>query len=140
ASIFQERPMDEGFEYLWQPGVKREFPEFGHKVETVGPGVLFERDVAIPMRDGVRLYADVFRPASGEKVPAIVTWAPYGKHIPQRYERYFKNGGVNPKWFSKYAVFEGPDPLYWIPKGYAIVNVDSRGMWHSEGEATFLNK
>lgn len=40
----------------------------------------FERDVAIPMRDGTRLRADIFRPndVSG-KVPALLAWSPYGK-------------------------------------------------------------
>ena len=42
--------------------------------------VIWEQDRAIPMRDGVKLYADVFRPAGKEdKVPAIIPWSPYGK-------------------------------------------------------------
>ena len=131
------------FEYLWQEPVhppQVRFPEFGYKRERIAEGVLFERDVALPMRDGARLYADVYRPASGAPVPAIVTWAPYGKQSGEQYERFFKNGGVDPAWVSKYAVYEGPDPLSWVPRGYAIVNVDSRGMYYSEGQATFLNK
>ena len=41
---------------------------------------IFERDVDIPMRDGVLLRADVFRPADEtERVPAIIPWSPYGK-------------------------------------------------------------
>ena len=44
-------------------------------VETI-----YERDVEIPMRDGVVLRADVFRPADEKgKVPAILPWSPYGK-------------------------------------------------------------
>src|SRR3546814_8429435 len=31
------------------------------------------------MRDGTTLYADVFRPVTDARVPAIVNWAPYGK-------------------------------------------------------------
>ncbi|KAE8327578.1 Alpha/Beta hydrolase protein [Aspergillus sergii] len=42
--------------------------------------VTWEEDQAIPMRDGVKLYADIFRPADeSEKVPAIIPWSPYGK-------------------------------------------------------------
>ena len=42
---------------------------------------LWERDVKIPMRDGVTLYADVFRPVdTGYRVPAIIPWSPYGKN------------------------------------------------------------
>ncbi len=131
------------YERLWQPGRKppeRAFPEFGYRRDVIAEGIVRERDVAIPMRDGAKLYADVFRPASGGTVPAIMTWSPYGKHVPQRYEPYYRNGGVLPQWQSKYAVFEGPDPLYWVPRGYAIVNVDSRGSWRSEGEAVFLDR
>lgn len=40
---------------------------------------IFEKDVAIPMRDGVKIYVDIFRPTGDEKVPAIVMWSPYGK-------------------------------------------------------------
>jgi len=136
-------PSGEGFDYIWQRGQhppERPFPEFGQRQEEVAPNVLFDRDVAIPMRDGVKLYANVFRPVKGEKVPAIVCYAPYGKENPFRYEPFYKNGGVRPEWLSKYACYEAPDPLYWVPHGYAIVNVDSRGMYHSEGEATFLNR
>jgi predicted acyl esterase len=40
---------------------------------------IWERDIEIPMRDGVILRADVFRPAEATRVPAIVAWSPYGK-------------------------------------------------------------
>lgn len=40
---------------------------------------IFEKDVALPMRDGVKLYCDIFRPPTDEKVPAILVWSPYGK-------------------------------------------------------------
>lgn len=42
--------------------------------------VAWDQDVAIEMRDGIKIYADVFRPAKeGVKVPAIIAWSPYGK-------------------------------------------------------------
>lgn len=43
--------------------------------------VLFERDTAIKLRDGVKLYADIFRPVESgqDPVPAILPWSPYGK-------------------------------------------------------------
>lgn len=46
-------------------------------VETI-----LERDAQVLMRDGAKLYTDVFRPSSsddGEKVPAVIAWSPYGK-------------------------------------------------------------
>lgn len=42
--------------------------------------VIWEQDRSIPMRDGITIYGDVFRPANeDEKVPAIIPWSPYGK-------------------------------------------------------------
>lgn len=43
--------------------------------------LIWEKDIEIPMRDGVKLYADIFRPAKldGQKLPALLPWSPYGK-------------------------------------------------------------
>lgn len=54
--------------YRKDPG-RRAFP-----VATI-----WERDIEIPMRDGIILRADVFRPAGSAKVPALLVWSPYGK-------------------------------------------------------------
>lgn len=43
--------------------------------------ILLERDAAIPLRDGVTVYADIFRPVDGERCPALVALSPYGKEI-----------------------------------------------------------
>jgi predicted acyl esterase len=42
---------------------------------------LFQRDTAIPLRDGHSLRADIFRPVyvDNDCVPALVVWSPYGK-------------------------------------------------------------
>jgi predicted acyl esterase len=34
---------------------------------------------------------------------------------------------------SGYEKFEAPDPAEWTSRGYAVVNVDSRGAWDSQG-------
>lgn len=34
---------------------------------------------------------------------------------------------------SGFEKFEGPDPAEWTARGYAVVNVDSRGSWDSQG-------
>ena len=41
--------------------------------------ILIERDVDVPMRDGAKLKADVFRPKGGERVPALLNLGPYQK-------------------------------------------------------------
>ena len=42
-------------------------------------GILIEKDVDVPMRDGARLKADVFRPDDGGSFPAILNLGPYQK-------------------------------------------------------------
>ena len=41
--------------------------------------LLIEKDVEIPMRDGVILRADIYRPDDGEKHPALVFRSPWSK-------------------------------------------------------------
>lgn len=43
--------------------------------------MIWEMDLKVPLRDGVQLLADVFRPVSSDDtpVPAIMPWSPYGK-------------------------------------------------------------
>ena len=129
----------ESFQRIFRKGVpptEHQYPGRGYRVAREH-GMIIERDVAVPMRDGVKIYIDVTRPEGKEKVPALVAWSSYGKHRPFQYEYFFKEGGVKREWYSKYTNFEAPDPLYWVPRGYAIINVDPRGAWQSEGDATY---
>jgi uncharacterized protein len=105
-----------------------------------GPGhMIIERDVAVPVRGAVTVYADVFRPADERRAPPLIAWSPYGKHAgPQLPDRY-PDGGVAPGQLSRYTAFESPDPVYWTARGYAVVNADIPGTWNSTGDATFLS-
>lgn len=105
--------------------------------------VVFDRDVAIPMRDGVKIYADIFRPVDSDtkKVPALIPWSPYGKTGtgPQQYEAMGPfSCGVPAERTSGYEKFEAPDPAEWCERGYAIINVDARGAGMSEGNIAFF--
>src|SRR3954469_8444217 len=128
--------MTQGFNYKWLKGTP---PTHAHDYRfSREEGMIIERDAAAPMRDGVRIFTDIFRPESEAPAPTLIAWAPYGKHSPRgTYERFHNFGSVKKEWVSKYAAFEAPDPLYWTRNGYAVVNVDPRGLWHSEGDATF---
>lgn len=42
--------------------------------------------------------------------------------------------GIPRSWTSDLEKFEAPDPAEWCPRGYAIVNVDPRGVFDSEGD------
>jgi len=43
------------------------------------------------------------------------------------------NCGINPNTLSGYHKFEGPDPAEWTHRGYAVINIDARGSFDSEG-------
>jgi len=72
--------------------------------------ILEFKDEKIPLRDGVGLRGDIFRPQSDRKFPAILLQTPYGK----------TGQGTRAK---KFAAL-----------GYAVVNTDSRGRFESGGE------
>ena len=76
--------------------------------------VLLERNVPIPLRDGTLTYANVWRPAGGDPVPAIMVRTPYTKEVEE----------IN--------VFS--EPRVAAVRGFAIVSQDVRGRGESEGE------
>jgi predicted acyl esterase len=90
--------------------------------------ILAEKDVAVPMRDGARLIADVFRPHAAERVPAILNLGPYQKDklwtVPQTLEE------APNEWMN----WETVNPRWWVPQGYAAVRIDGRGSGKSQGQ------
>jgi predicted acyl esterase len=102
-------------------------------------GIICEYDIAVNMRDGIKIYSDIFRPEKEGKYPALIAWGPYGKHIPFN-DASHAASGVAPSDMSEYCAFEAPDPVYWCPHGYVIINVDPRGAWGSEGVLTFMSE
>lgn len=98
---------------------------------------VFERNIMLKMRDGIKIYTDVFRPATSdkEKVPAIIAWSPYGKNVSvANLGIAAHNAGVAFDRTSGYEKFEAPDPADWCNRGYAVVNPDARGSFYSEGK------
>jgi uncharacterized protein len=101
-------------------------------------GMIIERDVAVTLRDGVKMYVDVYRPVDERPAAPIIAWGPYGKHVPNDPKRV-PTAGLVPEHMSPITPFEGPDPVHWVPRGYAVVTVNKRGTWYSEGQATYLS-
>ena len=105
-------PIEE-FEKLPEDQKKLHKPyPFEQRTYEAAPGILCDQDVAVPMRDGVILYADVFRPAdSAVKVPAILAWSNYGKrpneYRPDELKAY--TPGVPAGSISDSANFEAAD-------------------------------
>ena len=92
--------------------------------------LIVEKDVQVPMRDGSLLYADVFRPDCGaERVPIIMNLSVYQKDkvwLPPEDLEEKPNAYLN---------WESGNPLWWCPRGYAMVRVDARGSGKSAGRS-----
>jgi uncharacterized protein len=104
--------------------------------------IVFEKDVAVELRDGVTIYVDLFRPAGAEKVPVIVAWSPYGKGQGTSLSvmGVFALVGLSNEIVSGLEKFEGADPAYWCAQGYAICNPDIRGVVDSEGDSVLWDR
>ena len=90
--------------------------------------ILVEKDVDVPLRDGVRLKADVLRPDDAGRFPAILNLGPYQKDkvwVPPENLEEKPNPLMN---------WETINPEWWVPKGYAAVRVDARGTGMSPGQ------
>lgn len=101
----------------------------------VEDGIRVDQDVPVPLRDGVTVYVDVYRPEGPggfADLPAIIAWGFYGKR-PGDSPKEWAILGVPPGTVSNMTKFEGPDPAYWCKHGYAVINADSRGTGNSGG-------
>jgi len=90
--------------------------------------ILVAKDVAVPMRDGARLMADVFRPRARERVPAILNLGPYQKDKPWVVPETLEEPPND--WMN----WETVNPRWWVPQGYAAVRIDGRGSGKSQGQ------
>lgn len=80
--------------------------------------VVIEKNVSVPMRDGVVLRADVYRPSADQKFPVLLQRTPYNKEFLP-------------------IVAMTLDPIRAAAAGYAVVIQDVRSRWASEGEVFF---
>jgi len=82
-------------------------------------GIAAFPNIMVPMRDGVRLATNVYRPAENGKVvegkfPVILERTPYGKDT----DVYYAN--------------------HWVNQGYVVILQDVRGRFNSEGTWQFF--
>jgi len=120
------------------PPVEGGYPGFNPRIEKT-KGLIIERDVAVAMRDGVKIYVDIFRPEKEGNYPVLINWGPYGKFGRIKHDLR-GNCGITDNEFNEYTAFEAGDPVYWCRNGYALVNPDPRGAWHSEGDLTYMSE
>lgn len=90
--------------------------------------MIIERDIDVPMRDGARLKADLFRPPGDGKYPAILNLGPYAKDKPWLPPPNLEEQPTpNMNW-------ETVTPEWWVPRGYACLRIDGRGSGKSPGQ------
>jgi hypothetical protein len=89
--------------------------------------MIVETDVEIPLRDGARLRANVYRPATDQRVPAILCLGAYQK------DKVWSPPPDLGEEANPHFHWETPNPLFWAPRGYALVRIDTRGSGHSPG-------
>jgi len=95
--------------------------------------VKVEKDVMIPMRDGIKIAADIYRPETEGKFPTVLSFGSWGKDIcetvmwlpPQQYQP------DTPFWAGN---LEAGPIQHLVERGYIVVVPDPRGWKLSGGE------
>ncbi|MEH7547823.1 CocE/NonD family hydrolase [Bacillus sp. OTU2372] len=77
--------------------------------------ILVEKNVPCEMRDGVVLYADIYRPNREGTYPVLLTRLPYSKDLPHYSHRYLNTNRL-------------------VENGFIVIIQDVRGRFQSAGE------
>ena len=116
-----------------------QIPEVKARTE-VRDGMRITWHEPIEMDDGIVLRADVFQPIEEGRYPTILTYGVYAKGLsyqegyPHQWDKMVADhpeileGSTN-----KYQNWEVTDPERWVPHGYVVIRVDSRGAGWSPG-------
>ncbi|MCM3570298.1 CocE/NonD family hydrolase [Neobacillus mesonae] len=84
--------------------------------------IILEKNVPCTMRDGVTLFADIYRPTMEGTFPVLLTRLPYNKDLPFYSHRYLDTNRL-------------------VQNGYIVIIQDVRGRFNSEGDFyPFLNE
>lgn len=115
----------------------------GNSIETVvehRDGMKISWQVPIKMDDGLVLRADVFEPPEDGQYPVILSYGPYGKGIsyqegyPKQWNKMIEDyPEISDMSSNKYQSWETIDPEIWVPHGYVVIRIDSRGAGSSPG-------
>ena len=84
---------------------------------------IIDQKVMMPMRDGVRLATDIYRPKGPEAVPVVFSRTPYNFNT-------WGDGEMRTRTLQQ--------ALDWVRNGYAYVVQNERGRYFSEGEWDIL--
>ncbi len=103
--------------------------------------VVVERDARVKMKDGVHLHADIFRPKSEGRFPAILGYHPYDPDAQWApiFPRAFASVTAQTAGQEKgNGPLEAGDPGFFVRRGYVHVIANVRGSGKSEGYYPFL--
>jgi putative CocE/NonD family hydrolase len=95
-------------------------------------GMIADKDVMVPMRDGIRVAVDVYRPDTRDKLPALLSLAIHNKDLqsPEMAEA----GLTQPAWSMLWTgPAEAGDTRFFVSRGYVHVIGNPRGISKSEG-------
>lgn len=99
------------------------FPQEKSIIDQLEEIAIVDQKVMMPMRDGVRLATDIYRPKGDDPVPIVFSRTPYNFNT-------YGNGEMNTRGMQS--------ALEWVKKGYAYVVQNERGRFFSEGEWDIL--
>jgi predicted acyl esterase len=101
-------------------------------------GITVERNVSIPVGDGIVIDSDVFRPRSGDKFPALISISPYSKEL--------QSARIWPRGMSTSivhgcgdGVIEAGPTDFFVRRGYVHVIASTRGTGKSGGAYRFMD-
>jgi predicted acyl esterase len=96
-------------------------------------GMIKEYDIPVPMRDGVKLMVDVYRPDASGRFPVLYASGPHNKDL-QRPEIGENLQAAQPAWSTMwFGVLEAGDSKRFVANGYVHVVSQMRGGHKSEG-------
>jgi len=92
-------------------------------LESLKSIAIIEQKVMVPMRDGVRLATDIYRPKTDKPVPVILSKTPYNFNS-------WGDGKLNKQGFER--AYQS------VKRGYALAVQNERGRYFSEGQWDIL--
>lgn len=107
---------------LWASGLQAQ-QEAEEILEELKKIAVIDQKVMMPMRDGVRLATDIYRPKGNEKVPVIFSKTPYNFNS-------WRDGEMSSRTYRS--------ALEAVKNGYAYVVQNERGRYFSEGKWDIL--
>jgi len=118
------------------------------------PEIVAQYDVEIPISGGIVLTANVFRSRerdyNNQPAPVVMCAHPYDNRKllalgktpfggPPLQYRLLPQCGGRPS-FSTLTSWEAPDPNFWVPQGYNVVNLNLPGFANSGGPASVMSE